>query len=103
MVARALRAARRLIATCEPRASAVTVVGIKWMFIAIPLVLLSVCLAFAVRNKINQRRFDAVLTGIGELKTTGSLDGLTPQQLDDVLVATGTTRDRLWGGDVPEA
>jgi len=87
----------------DPRAYAdsMAVVGIKWMFIAIPLVLLSLCLAFALRNKINQRRFDAVLAGIGELKTSGSLDGLTAQQLDDVLVATGTTQDRLWGGAAP--
>lgn len=84
----------------DPRAYAdnLAVVGIKWMFIAIPLVLLSVCLGFVLRTKVNQRRFDAVLAGIDELKTTGTLDGLTAQQLDDVLVVTGTTRGRLWGG-----
>ncbi|MFA6575729.1 MAG: MFS transporter [Nocardioides sp.] len=85
----------------DPRAYAdnLAVVGIKWMFIAIPLVLLSVCLAFALRTKVNQQRFDAVLAGIDELKTTGTLDGLTAQQLDDVLVVTGTTSGQLWGGE----
>jgi oligogalacturonide transporter len=83
----------------DPRAYAdnLAVVGIKWMFVAIPLVLLSVCLAFALRNKVDRRRFDAVLAGIDELRTAGTLDGLSPQQLDDVLVVTGTTPDRLWG------
>ena len=62
----------------DPRAYAdnLAVVGIKWMFIAIPLVLLSVCLAFALRNKVDRRRFDAVLAGIDALKVTGTLDGL---------------------------
>ena len=88
----------------DPRAYAdnAAVIGIKWMFIAIPLVLLSVCLSFAVRNKINKRRFDAVLAGVDELRTAGNLAGLTAQQLDDVLVATGTTADRLWGGAEPQ-
>jgi oligogalacturonide transporter len=88
----------------DPRAYAdnLAVVGIKWMFIAIPLVLLSICLAFALRTKVNQQRFDAVLAGIDELKTTGTLDGLTAQQLDDVLVVTGTTRGQLWGGQGPD-
>lgn len=91
-----LRAQRQ---TLDPRAYAdnLAVVGIKWMFIAIPIVLLSVALAFALRTKINRRRFDAVLAGIEDLKETGTLEGLTAQQLDDVLVATGTSQDRLWG------
>ncbi len=84
----------------DPRdyADNLAVIGIKWMFVAIPLVLLSVCLTFAVRNKVDQRRFDAVLAGIDELKTTGTLDDLSAQQLNDVLVVTGTSRDQLWGG-----
>jgi oligogalacturonide transporter len=84
----------------DPRGYAdnLAVVGIKWMFIAIPLVLLSICLGFVLRTKVNQRRFDAVLAGIDELRTTGTLDRLTAQQLDDVLAVTGTTRDQMWGG-----
>ncbi len=84
----------------NPRAYAdnLAVVGIKWMFVAIPVVLLSVCLAFVLRTKVNQRRFEAVLAGIDELKGTGTIDGLTRQQIEDVLVVTGTTRDQLWGG-----
>ena len=65
--------------------------------VAVLLVLLTVCLAFALRNKVDQRRFDAVLAGIDELRTSGTVDGLSAQQLDDVLVVTGATRDQLWG------
>ena len=74
--------------------------GIKWMFILIPLILLSLCLFFALRNKINKRRFDAVLKGIGALRETGSLDVLTTQEQDDVLTAAGVSKEALWGGMV---
>lgn len=91
-----LRAARESL---DPRAYAdnQAVVGIKWMFIAIPVVLLSVCLAFALRTKVTQRRFDSVLAGIDGFKTDGDLRALDAQQLDDVLMVTGTTEGRLWG------
>lgn len=84
----------------DPRAYAdnVAVVGIKWMFIAIPVVLLSVCLAFVLRTRVNQRRFDAVLAGIEQLKATGTLDGLTSGQVDDIVTVTGTDQRALWGG-----
>jgi oligogalacturonide transporter len=73
------------------------VTGIKWMFVIIPLVLLTSCLFFALRNKINKRRFDAVLKGIDEFKAHGNIDGLSEQETADVLVAAGTGKDRLWG------
>ncbi len=71
--------------------------GIKWTFVLIPLVLLTICFIFAVLNKINKRRFDAVLKGIDLIKETGTLNGLSPQELDDVLTATGAKKDALWG------
>jgi oligogalacturonide transporter len=74
--------------------------GIKWMFVIIPLVLLVICLIFAIRNKINKRRFDAVLKGIEALKATGSLDALSSQEQEDVLAATGAEKDTLWGGGI---
>lgn len=73
------------------------VLGIKWMFIAIPIVLLAVCLYFAAANKINKRRFDAVLKGIDEFKARGSIDALTEQETADVLLVAGSEKDRLWG------
>ncbi len=76
--------------------------GIKWVFVLIPLVLLSICLIFAILNKINKRRFDAVLKGIDLMKEAGSLDALSPRELDDVLIATGAEKDMLWGGKAIE-
>ena len=72
--------------------------GIKWMFVVIPLILLSTCLFFAFRNKINKRRFNAVLKGIDEYKANGSLNALSEQERDDVITAAGVKEDRLWGG-----
>jgi len=71
--------------------------GIRWMFVIIPFTLLSICLFFALRNKINKRRFDAVLKGIEEFKARGNIDGLNEQETADVLIATGTSKDKLWG------
>jgi len=73
--------------------------GIKWMFVIIPLVLLSICLFFAIKNKITKQRFDAVLKGIDEFKTRGNISGLTEQETADVLVAAGTEIGKLWGND----
>jgi len=72
--------------------------GIKWMFVVIPLVLLTICLFFALRNKINKRRFDAVLKGIEELKAHGSIDALSEQEVADVITATGVSKEKLWSG-----
>ena len=74
------------------------VTGIKWMFVIIPLVLLTSCLFFAIRNKINKRRFDAVLKGIEELKTHGNIDALGDQETADVIIAAGVGKDKLWSG-----
>ena len=71
--------------------------GIKWMFVLIPVVLLSVCLFFAIRNKVNKRRFDAILSGIEAFQAQGNLDALQPQQREDILIVTGVTEDKLWG------
>ena len=74
--------------------------GIKWMFVVIPFILLSICLFFSATNKINKRRFDAVLKGINELKNRGSIDALTEQETADVLLVTGLEKRKLWGGVV---
>jgi oligogalacturonide transporter len=71
--------------------------GIRLMFVLIPLLLLSICLIFAIKNKINKRRFDAVLKGIDEFKACGSINGLSEQETADVLIATGMEKGRLWG------
>ena len=78
-------------------AASSVVMGIKWMFVLIPLILLTICLIFAIKNKITKRRFDAVLKGIDEFKACGNIDALTEQETADILVATGMEKDKLWG------
>ncbi|MCL2211491.1 MAG: MFS transporter [Treponema sp.] len=73
------------------------VMGIKWMFILIPLLLLIICLFFAVKNKVSKRCFDAVLKGINEFRTSGSISALGAQETEDILIVTGLEKDKLWG------
>jgi len=73
------------------------VFGIKWMFIAIPLIFLGICLFFAIKNKVNQRRFNAVLKGIEEFKVRGNIDSLNEQETKDILIVTGAEKNKLWG------
>ena len=73
------------------------VAGVKWMFVIIPLILLAICLLFAAKNKINKRRFDAVLKAIGEFKKCGNINSLSEQETENVLVATAVGKDELWG------
>jgi len=75
------------------------VIGIKWMFVLIPFLLLSACLFFAVRNKVTKRRFDSVLKGIDEFKLHGSIDLLNVQETEDVLIITGVKKNELWGSE----
>ena len=77
--------------------------GIKWMFIIIPLVLLMVCLFFAIKNNINKRRFDAVLKGIEEFKASGNIDKLAEQEIKDIVLVTGIEKERLWRTDIHRA
>ena len=70
--------------------------GIKWMFVLIPFILLACCLFFALKNKVTKQRFDAVIKGIDAFKTNGSIDALSEQEIKDLLVVTGTEKDKLW-------
>ena len=67
------------------------------MFVLIPVVLLSACLFFAIRNRVNKRRFNAVLSGIDAFRENGSLDALTQQERDDITLVTGAKESELWG------
>lgn len=72
--------------------------GIKWIFIAVPVVLLAFCLVFAVGNKINRRRFDAVIKALGSFKQSGNLSALSEEEVRDVEIAAGVSKDKLWNG-----
>jgi len=80
-------------------AQSALVTGLKWMFVLIPVILLSVTLFFAIRNKVNKRRFDAVLAGIDAFKAQGDLSGLSEQEREDIGVVTGESESSLWGGN----
>ena len=79
-------------------AQSTLVVGLRWMFVLIPVVLLSVCLIFAIRNKVNKRRFDAVLKGIDSFQTQGDLGKLSNEEKADIFAVTGEPEEDLWGG-----
>ena len=79
-------------------AQSTLVSGLKWMFVLIPVVLLSVCLIFAFRNKVNKRRFDAILHGIDAFRAQGSLAALTDAERSDIHSVTGEKEQQLWGG-----
>ncbi|MPN42041.1 hypothetical protein SDC9_189597 [bioreactor metagenome] len=68
------------------------------MFVLIPVVLLSVCLIFAIRNKVNKRRFDAVLKGIDSFQKQGNLAALSTEEKEDIFLVTGEPEEDLWGG-----
>jgi hypothetical protein len=67
------------------------------MFVLIPFILLSICLFYAIKNRVTKQRFDAVLKGIDEFKNHGSIDALNEQEAMDVLLVTGIEKDKLWG------
>ncbi len=72
------------------------VAGVKWMFILIPIILLSICLIFAFNNKVSKRRFDAVLKGIENLKEKGDLSALSAEEIADIETATGVKSNLLY-------
>ncbi len=86
------------VAEFDPAAYAQSkiVLGIKWLFIAIPAVLLVGCLVFAFANKINKRRFESVIKALGDLRESGTLTNLSKEEISDVETATGVTEDKLW-------
>lgn len=70
--------------------------GIKWMFIAIPAILLVGCLIFAAANKINKKRFEAVIKALSDFREGGKLTNLSKQEISDVVVAAGLPENKLW-------
>jgi len=86
------------VADFDPAAYAQSgiVVGIKWIFIAVPVALLVFCLLFAALNKINKRRFDAVMKALKSFKSNGDLSELTSEEVRDVVIAAGVAEDKLW-------
>jgi oligogalacturonide transporter len=78
-------------------ASLNVVLVIKWMFVLIPIVLLTTTLVFALRYKLNRKRFNSVLKGIEKLKADKSDTVFTKEEIIDYKLLTGKTADTYWG------
>jgi oligogalacturonide transporter len=70
--------------------------GIKWLFVAVPAVLITITLIFALRNKINKKRYDSVVKGIESFKQSGNLNSLTDDEKLDIEISTGKKEEQLW-------
>lgn len=86
-------------ATFDPQqyASDSLVSVIRWMFVLVPIVLLSVTLFFAVRYKLTQSRFNNVLVGIEKFKEKPIAPDFTPLEQSDFTLLTGSPIENLWG------
>jgi Na+/melibiose symporter-like transporter len=82
----------------DPATNAETgiVQGIKWMFVLIPIALLTITLIFAFRYKLNAKRFDILLKGIELYKKEGNLDKMPSEEKEDIKIITGKEIDQLW-------
>jgi oligogalacturonide transporter len=70
--------------------------GIKWMFILIPVVLLTLTLLFAFKYKVNNKRFDTLHKGIKLFKSEGNIDSLSAEEVQDIELITGSKKEELW-------
>jgi len=73
------------------------------MLIVMPVVLMSVCMLFVTKNKINKKRFDAVLKGIECFKEGRKLSALTDEEIRDIETAVGKNIGELWQADSANA
>ncbi|MFW5780827.1 MAG: MFS transporter, partial [Bacillota bacterium] len=70
--------------------------GIKWMFVLIPILLLTITFIFAFRYKLNNKRFNTLLKGIEQYKTEGNLEKMSAEEKADIEIVTGKDIDKLW-------
>ncbi len=80
-------------------ATSIIVQGIRIMFVVIPVVLLLITFIFALRYKLNNKRFDTLIKGVELMKTGVGLDGLSSEEKADIEICTGKAIDKLWGKD----
>ena len=76
--------------------------AIKWMFIVIPVVFLGVAFLFALRYKLDSKRFDRVVGGVKRLKSGECMSDFGTEERADFELLTGRPADALWAvqGDV---
>lgn len=80
-------------------AKSTIVIGIKWLFVAIPVVLLAFCLVFAFFNKINKRRFDVVIKTLS-LREKDNLSILSLEEISDLEAITGIKKEELFDSKI---
>lgn len=70
--------------------------GIKWMFVAIPIILLLITLLFALKYKLNNKRFNTLHKGIELYKTKGTVSEMSNEEKLDIQIVTGKFIKDLW-------
>ncbi len=99
--------ARSNISTFNPQEWATSSVGgtIKWMFVIIPVVFLGVAFLFALRYKLDGRRFSCVVNGVHRLKEGQCIKDFSEEECKDFELLTGEKADKLWNveGNAPSA
>ncbi|HPK15801.1 MAG: Inner membrane symporter YicJ [Firmicutes bacterium ADurb.Bin248] len=82
----------------DPAAYAESSAGstIKWMFVVIPIVFLLAALAFALRYKLDNKRFERVIGGIEKLKAGQPSAAFSAEELADFELLTGRKAGELW-------
>lgn len=71
---------------------------IKWMFIVIPVVFLGMAYLFALRYKLDRKRFDRVMDGVERLKAGQCMTDFCAEERADFELLTGKSADALWTG-----
>lgn len=72
--------------------------AIKWMFVIIPVIFLAAALMFALRYKLDSRRFNCVIQGVEKLKAGASPADFSSAEKADYELLTGKPVESLWGG-----
>jgi len=90
--------ARSNPATFNPLEWATSGVGntIKWMFIVIPVVFLGIAFLFALRYKLDQRRFNCVVGGVNRLKSGACMADFSEEECKEFELLTGRPVHKLW-------
>lgn len=76
---------------------------IKWMFVIIPVVFLGAGLFFALRYKLDCRRFNIVVNGVKQLKEGKPLSAFSEEEKAEFVELTGKPIEELWGNEANDA
>ncbi len=71
--------------------------AIKYMFVFVPVILLSITVAFALRYKLNNKRFATTREAIARFKQDGETATFSAEEAEDLEAVTGRPASRLWG------